>query len=98
MRIRVKQQHIDNGETDAPEKCPMALAVREEVGGKDKIWVDGDSVEVYYTDGDGDWKEIYELDDAAQKFITDFDLGKTVQPFCVDVESCGEFDADADTF
>ena len=101
MRIQVKQQHIDNGEREEPGKCPLALAARDDLevftpDAAEIVRVDCDIVEVYYTDSDGEFKEVYELDAAASKFVNDFDQGKTVRPFCTDIEYVGEFDAGAD--
>ena len=73
MKVRVTQQHIDAGEPEHAEYCPVARAVAEacplieSVLVLHKKWW-GDNVS-------------HPLPRSAQRFIARYDAGKPVKPF-----------------
>lgn len=81
--IRVNPEHIDAGEPDNCEKCPIALAVLEQFGDK-LAWIEVSEAEIsLHTPGTE-----YAADPPAEavEFITRFDNCDPVQPFEFTVE------------
>jgi hypothetical protein len=74
MKIKVMQKHIAHGERKSPASCPIALAIREqapEVAPNAKV-----SRAFVRTRNRN-----YPLSRRAERFVKQFDEGKTVTPF-----------------
>lgn len=75
MIIKVEQRHIDNGERNIADGCPIYLAVLEQTGLSCFVELtEIDSSETRIV-------EIIELPKEAINFIVFFDIGFPVEPF-----------------
>lgn len=79
MLIEVKQNHIDNGNSDV-DACPIALAIHGAL--KQNCYC----VRVYdnILTLDGNY---YDLPQTLQDFVFDFDAGLEVKPFSFDLNT-----------
>ena len=73
MIVKVTQEHIDKGRRRATSACPIALALKEQLGHEvvvgefsTYIGINSDSIP---------------LPRSAQRFVARFDRGKPVKPF-----------------
>jgi len=87
-RITVTQKHINHGQRHAPPSCPIALAVKEQLG-TDDAWVDGSFIRA----GRPSWDAFQEYwtPATAKPFIEDFDAGLVVEPFSFEMEGAAFF-------
>lgn len=81
--IKVKQTDIDDGTQRSSCRCPIARAINRAFG---LAYVDEhiDVLQygkVYYTGSRQDIRDEFRLPPIAKQFITDFDAGRTVNPF-----------------
>ena len=79
MKIKVTQEHIDNGWRCSRGWCPIALALRDVFGRDCDPRVSG----VHIALGPG---TSYRTPPEAMYFISDYDDGRTVQPFEFELE------------
>ena len=69
--VIVRQRHIDRGRCRSPKSCPIALAMKEQLGtDKVKVYADGVFVD----------EQKYWIPFRARRFIYDFDTGFPVDP------------------
>lgn len=73
MKVKVEKKHIRKGKKGYPDRCPIALALKDTLGADDvKVWIH--CAEVNGT--------FFQLPHTAQLFIQDFDKKKSsVKPF-----------------
>lgn len=78
MRISVTEDHIKKGRKREPRFCPVAIAVRErlklseyQVDVGNRIWIKDFPVEIPH---------------AVNRFVSDFDNGRPVEPFEFDLD------------
>ena len=73
MKIKVTQEHIDNG-TSSWFTCPIALAGREQIKGGGVVEVGSRSIFTYHNESDGrrDFIE-HKLPKKARQFVRKFD-------------------------
>ena len=69
--VIVRQRHIDRGRCRSPKSCPIALAMKEQLG-TDQVAVFADGVRVGL--------QKYQIPFKARRFILDFDSGLPVDP------------------
>ncbi len=81
MLINVTQKNIEEGEKQSFTSCPIALAIKEQLGDRKDVHVDEDICAI-------NGKEYY-LTIAARKFVNSFDEGKVVKPFSFNVRYTG---------
>ena len=86
--LEVTQEDIDKGIAEDCEKCPIALALIRALKAKNvkfgPVSVDGEHIEVYESPL-GNY-ESYRVNEKIGKFVEDFDTGKPVLPFSVELE------------
>lgn len=78
MIVNVKQEHIDDGEREDIERCPIALALREQTGDCWTVGPQGCEIE--------DADIFLRLPLIAQQFVKDFDTGNSVTPFSFELK------------
>ena len=81
LQIKVTQQHIEGGIAQSDEYCPIALVVKELLGGDNYVEVDGDQIIINDV-------AVYDLPDNAREFIRAFDNDEAVQPFEFETGEC----------
>lgn len=77
IEIHVRQEEIDGGCGGDIDMCPIALAIKRQLG-VDDIWVTSSAVAYYRADSS---IEVVLLPDSARYFIRRFDYGDEVHPF-----------------
>jgi hypothetical protein len=76
MIIQVTQEHIDHGTRNSCYECPVALALHENLLGKNEVRV------IHYIEIIGEDVSLkYKLPDSVVHFIKRFDKGIKVEPF-----------------
>lgn len=90
LTIEVKQSHIDNGLPRDTINCPIALALRGNMGFRDRFRVFNVGLFSIYSGSpstiEGSGTVIAQLPKSAQKFIGNFDHGLAVKPFSFQIE------------
>ncbi len=79
VKVTVTEQHIKRGKKSNTNFCPIALALKGQLGLRSVV-VDGDVVE-FGVDKEGDGGFSINLPVEAQEFVRAFDDGETVKPF-----------------
>lgn len=74
MKIKVTQEHIDNGEAGC-FMCPIAIAGREQIEGVEIVEVGSRSLFTYHNESDEQERDMieYKLPKEAQEFVRKFD-------------------------
>ena len=94
MKIQVKQEHIDAGESFVGSKCPVALALNESINIEGKSFFVDPNVtyvrDIYFfpsflsiTDAEFSFNNL----DSVSDFVRKFDNGEQVEPFEFDMNS-----------
>ena len=87
ITVTVPQDHIDRGERQNGESCPVALAITRRM----PKWTEVDVGETMFTfvlpSGERDTSF---LPEEACHFIASFDAGKPVEPFTFALDRCEE--------
>lgn len=81
MHVAVTAEHIAKGVRQTMAYCPVALAIKEVVAGRE---VDVMPLHAYI--GWGDATEVCDLPEVTYDFIVAFDAGHDVTPFEFDTE------------
>ena len=76
--VIVRQRHIDRGRCRSPKACPIALAMKEQLG-TDQVAVFADGVRVGL--------QKYQIPFKARMFILNFDSGLPVDPLAFLMEA-----------
>ena len=77
MKIHVTQEHINWGDSNSPQSCPIALAIKEQLPRAKQI-----GVKHTYAHMILDNKTLYlQFSRRTTKFIRYFDAGHEVEPF-----------------
>ena len=76
IKIKLSHDHIDNGVKASCDKCPAALAIREQTKSLD-VEVGDHRIAIKYTNGE--WFN-YRISKAVRDFIWKFDKGMPVRP------------------
>ena len=79
MLIKVTQEHIDSGVRGDCSKCPIALAISEQVN--NRVGVSKGGIIIPYL-----YETFLETPPLAREFIEKFDAGKEVEPFVFNLE------------
>lgn len=79
MRIYVNKEHIERGIKNDCGKCPIALALLEQVPDIKFALIDTETIG-FLVSNSGKWIEKNHTVKTG-KFIQDFDCGKSVKPF-----------------
>ena len=94
FEINVTQDHIDRGQRQNCEECPIALAVKEQF--PDKVWNISVEEELFIDWKDGPYGESFIFPEIASAFIVDFDNNQPVGPFSFKVVLNDGWDEDYD--
>jgi len=83
IKVKVTEEHIAHGYAESCTKCPIALAIREQVklDKEQTIFVRPYVATIYYNKDESLKFVSYLLPEAAHQFIKTFDKGREVEPF-----------------
>lgn len=70
LTIDVQQNHLDDGKPRSSSRCPIALAIYDQVPGVANVEVGLSEVVIEFTNGS---EHLYDLDDAGQYLVSDYD-------------------------
>ena len=89
-RIKVTQEHIDLGKPGICDHCPIALAVREMCDSPSlHVDVSPRAMEIWEVEHPEAPLLLGFLPEEAVRFVREFDLGYTVDPFEFDIDFLG---------